>query len=65
MLTRLEWQSDKEIAQALKLSYDGVCGTACAAFSRSSEHAAGSMPCTAPRARGILPAAKDAPEAEL
>ena len=64
MLTRLEWQSDKEIAQALKLSYDGVRYRVRSIFSKLGARSRLDAVHRA-RARGILPAAKDAPEAEL
>ena len=63
VLVRLERQSDKEIAQALKLSHDGVRYRVRSIFRKlgarsrlDSVHRA--------RARGLLPAAEEPPEAE-
>ena len=63
VLTRLERQSDKEIAQALKLSYDGVRYRVRSIFSKLGARSRLDAVHRA-RARGILPAAEDVPEAE-
>ena len=64
VLLRLERQSDKEIAQALKLSYDGVRYRVRSIFSKLGARSRLDAVHRA-RARGILPATEDAPEAEV
>ena len=63
VLVRLERQSDKEIAQALKLSHDGVRSRVRSIFAKLG--ARGRLDAVhRARARGILPAEEEAPEAE-
>ncbi len=63
VLMRLERQSDKEIAQALKLSYDGVRYRVRSIFAKLGARSRLDAVHRA-RARGILRAAEDEPEAE-
>ena len=63
VLARLERQSDKEIAQALKLSHDGVRYRVRSIFGKLRARSRLDAVHRA-RARGILPAAEEAPEAE-
>ena len=63
VLARLERQSDRDIAQALKLSYDGVRYRVRRIFAKLG--ARGRLDAVhRARAQGILPAAEEAPEAE-
>ncbi len=63
VLARLERQSDKEIAQVLKLSHDGVRYRVRGIFAKLG--ARGRLDAVhRARARGILPAAEEAPEAD-
>ena len=63
VLMRLERQSDKEIAQALRLSYDGVRYRLRSIFAKLGARSRLDAVHRA-RAGGMLPAADDAPEAE-
>ena len=63
VLARLERQRDKEIARALKLSYDGVRYRVRSIFAKLG--ARGRLDAVhRARARGLLPAAEEAPEAD-